>query len=188
VQQHLEAARQTIRAPAPCAVQAARSRQGKVEKSLLSFATTYPGWQPGAAAKQMLSGLRAATPQLGTSAYFGNPVLTADLPAWEYDTDVSMVGTAPARHPCCAHTHMCRPSTQARRAWAARPGQAASHQGLTIPTQRTSALQTARQWVRLPFSVRLHTETSHTTSQRPAKHCHGRSTGYPMHACISRCR
>ena len=31
-----------------------------MEKSLLSFATTYPGWEPGAAAKQMLSGLRPA--------------------------------------------------------------------------------------------------------------------------------
>jgi hypothetical protein len=55
-------------------VQAARSRQGKVEKSLLSFATTYPGWQPGAAAKQMLSGLRAATPHQGTAAFMQAPM------------------------------------------------------------------------------------------------------------------
>lgn len=47
---------------------AARSRQGKVEKSLLSFATTYPGWEPGAAAKQMLSGLRNAGPPVGFDA------------------------------------------------------------------------------------------------------------------------
>lgn len=46
-------------------LQAARSRQGKVEKSLLSFATTYPGWEPGAAAKQMLSGLRNAVAPAG---------------------------------------------------------------------------------------------------------------------------
>ncbi|KAK9829634.1 hypothetical protein WJX72_006986 [[Myrmecia] bisecta] len=31
-----------------------RSRQGKMEKSLLSFAATYPHWEPDAAAKQML--------------------------------------------------------------------------------------------------------------------------------------
>ncbi len=42
--------------------QAARSRQGKMEKSLLSFATTYPGWEPGAAEKQMLSGLQLPAP------------------------------------------------------------------------------------------------------------------------------
>ena len=70
---NLTQARQNIRTPAPYAVQAARSRQGKVEKSLLSFATTYPGWQPGAAAKQMLSGLRGATPHLGASACLGTP-------------------------------------------------------------------------------------------------------------------
>lgn len=37
-----------------------------MEKSLLSFATTYPGWEPGAAGKQMLSGLRL--PALGAAA------------------------------------------------------------------------------------------------------------------------
>ena len=40
-------------------VQAARSRQGKMEKSLLSFAATYPTWEPDAAAKQLLSTLAA---------------------------------------------------------------------------------------------------------------------------------
>lgn len=33
-----------------------------MEKSLLSFATTYPGWQPGAAAKQLLGALRPPPP------------------------------------------------------------------------------------------------------------------------------
>ncbi|KAL3162518.1 hypothetical protein ABBQ32_010175 [Trebouxia sp. C0010 RCD-2024] len=36
---------------------AARSRQGKMEKSFLSFVSTYPTWEPGAAAKQMLASL-----------------------------------------------------------------------------------------------------------------------------------
>ena len=38
-------------------VQASRSRQGKMEKSFLSFVSTYPTWEPGAAAKQMLASL-----------------------------------------------------------------------------------------------------------------------------------
>mmetsp|Transcript_4303 Transcript_4303/g.12400 ORF Transcript_4303/g.12400 Transcript_4303/m.12400 type:complete len:983 (-) Transcript_4303:227-3175(-) len=46
---------------------AARSRQGKMEKSLLSFATTYPGWDPGAAAKQLLGALRAPHPPPGAA-------------------------------------------------------------------------------------------------------------------------
>lgn len=33
----------------------ARSRQGKMEKSFLSFAATYPSWEPAATAKQMLA-------------------------------------------------------------------------------------------------------------------------------------
>ncbi|KAL0047089.1 hypothetical protein WJX82_006349 [Trebouxia sp. C0006] len=36
---------------------ASRSRQGKMEKSFLSFVSTYPTWEPGAAAKQMLASL-----------------------------------------------------------------------------------------------------------------------------------
>ena len=38
-------------------LQAARSRQGKMEKSFLTFVSTYPTWEPGAAAKQMLASL-----------------------------------------------------------------------------------------------------------------------------------
>ncbi len=38
-------------------LQASRSRQGKMEKSFLSFVSTYPTWEPGAAAKQMLASL-----------------------------------------------------------------------------------------------------------------------------------
>ncbi|KAK9845371.1 hypothetical protein WJX81_004761 [Elliptochloris bilobata] len=41
------------------APKAARSRQGKMEKSLLSFAATYPTWEPDAAAKQLLATLAA---------------------------------------------------------------------------------------------------------------------------------
>ena len=36
-------------------LQDARSRQGKMEKSFLSFAATYPSWEPAATAKQMLA-------------------------------------------------------------------------------------------------------------------------------------
>lgn len=39
------------------AVQGQRSRQGKMEKSLVSFMATYPSWQPDSAAKQLLSTL-----------------------------------------------------------------------------------------------------------------------------------
>ena len=49
--------------------QAARSRQGKMEKSLLSFAATYPTWEPDAAAKQLLATL--AVP--GSAAAAGAP-------------------------------------------------------------------------------------------------------------------
>lgn len=41
------------------APKAQRSRQGKMEKSLLSFAATYTTWEPSDAAKQMLHALRA---------------------------------------------------------------------------------------------------------------------------------
>ena len=46
--------------------QAARSRHGKLEKSLLSFATQYPLWEPDAAAKAMLSALSVQHPQQGS--------------------------------------------------------------------------------------------------------------------------
>ena len=48
-------------------LQASRSRQGKMEKSLLSFAATYPTWEPDAAAKQMLMTLGQAPPMRGNS-------------------------------------------------------------------------------------------------------------------------
>ena len=38
-------------------MQAARSRQGKMEKSFLSFAATYPSWEPDSMAKQLLASL-----------------------------------------------------------------------------------------------------------------------------------
>ncbi|KAK9802892.1 hypothetical protein WJX73_002447 [Symbiochloris irregularis] len=43
----------------------ARSRQGKMEKSLLSFATTYPTWEPGVAAKQLLAAVSEHPLQAG---------------------------------------------------------------------------------------------------------------------------
>ena len=39
-----------------------RSRQGKLEKSLVSFMANYPTWQPSAAAKQFLNTLTAHQP------------------------------------------------------------------------------------------------------------------------------
>lgn len=48
-----------------------------MEKSLLSFATTYPGWEPGAAAKQMLSGLRLLAPAAGDDAGIGGGAAAA---------------------------------------------------------------------------------------------------------------
>lgn len=46
----------------------ARSRQGKMEKSLVSFATAYPTWEPGAHAKQLLAAL--ATHPLQATPHF----------------------------------------------------------------------------------------------------------------------
>lgn len=49
-------------------VQGHRSRQGKLEKSLVSFMATYPSWQPDAAAKQLLATL-ADQPQPGRAHF-----------------------------------------------------------------------------------------------------------------------
>lgn len=49
------------------APKAQRSRQGKMEKSLLSFVATYPTWEPSAAAKQMLQALR-----IGGGRWYGH--------------------------------------------------------------------------------------------------------------------
>ena len=46
-------------------LQVARSRQGKMEKSLLSFATAYPSWEPGAQAKQLLAAVAGHPLQAG---------------------------------------------------------------------------------------------------------------------------
>lgn len=43
--------------------QGSRSRQGKMEKSLLSFATAYPTWEPGSHAKQLLLAVAEQSPQ-----------------------------------------------------------------------------------------------------------------------------
>ena len=52
----------------PTGAQADRSKQGKMEKSLLSFAATYPGWVPGPDAANMLAsvGPSGALPPHGT--------------------------------------------------------------------------------------------------------------------------
>ena len=57
--------------------QAARSRQGKVEKSLLSFAATYPGWAPDAAAAQLLSSVSPAAGVPGRDVSMGAPQRSA---------------------------------------------------------------------------------------------------------------
>jgi hypothetical protein len=58
-----------------------RSRQGKMEKSLISFATTYPGWEPSDTAKQLLMAVRlplqiqtpTQTPELQSSHAAAQP-------------------------------------------------------------------------------------------------------------------
>lgn len=57
---------------------AARSRQGKMEKSFLTFVSTYPTWEPGAAAKQMLAALDphhplAPTPHFPYTSLYHQP-------------------------------------------------------------------------------------------------------------------
>ena len=83
-------------------MQAARSRHGKLEKSLLSFATHYPLWEPDAAAKAMLGALSLQHAQQGSphfpyTAYAGQlqPSLASD----------------PGEHPwALAHTPLSAPA------------------------------------------------------------------------------
>ena len=76
-------------------LQVARSRQGKVEQSLLSFAATYPGWAPDAAAAQMLAsvspagGLPGLGPEPARAVPWGVPGPEAGHPV----TASSMLGT-----------------------------------------------------------------------------------------------
>ena len=71
------------------AVQASRSRQGKMEKSLLSFAATYPTWEPDAAAKQMLMALGQAPPLRGA------PGNSADMASMQSAVAASLFPGAP---------------------------------------------------------------------------------------------
>ena len=71
------------------AVQASRSRQGKMEKSLLSFAATYPTWEPDAAAKQMLMALGQAPPLRG------GPGNSADMASMQSAVAASLFPGAP---------------------------------------------------------------------------------------------
>ncbi|KAI3424722.1 hypothetical protein D9Q98_008111 [Chlorella vulgaris] len=54
-----------------------RSRQGKMEKSFLSFAATYPAWEPGAAGQQLLQQLNAACPSPSPAALLTGPASLA---------------------------------------------------------------------------------------------------------------
>ena len=47
-----------------------RSRQGKMEKSLLSFAATYPDWLPGPGAAELLSAVGPAAAALHLNGAF----------------------------------------------------------------------------------------------------------------------
>lgn len=72
-----------------CTAQASRSRQGKMEKSLLSFAATYPTWEPDAAAKQMLMALGQAPPLRGA------PGASADMANMQSAITASLFPGAP---------------------------------------------------------------------------------------------
>ena len=72
-----------------CTAQASRSRQGKMEKSLLSFAATYPTWEPDAAAKQMLMALGQAPPLRGA------PGASADTATMQSAITASLFPGAP---------------------------------------------------------------------------------------------
>ena len=79
-----------------CFLQASRSRQGKMEKSLLSFAATYPTWGPDAAAKQMLMALGQAPPLRGPAG------ASADLASMQSAVAASLFPGAPRSGHFCA--------------------------------------------------------------------------------------
>lgn len=69
-------------------LQDARSRQGKMEKSFLSFAATYPSWEPAATAKQMLACLgqepgSGVGPHVPWTAMLGSRALSPGEAAWK---------------------------------------------------------------------------------------------------------
>ena len=68
-----------------------------MEKSLLSFATTYPGWAPGAAAKHLLTALRPlpppqlvdAAPAASGSVQWASVVTAHHQPHYPFTTHLS---------------------------------------------------------------------------------------------------
>ena len=79
-------------------MQASRSRQGKMEKSLLSFAATYPTWEPDAAAKQMLMALGQAPPLRGA------PGNSADMASMQSAVAASLFPGAPRLVALCRYS------------------------------------------------------------------------------------
>ena len=64
--------------------QVARSRQGKVEKSLLNFAATYPGWTPDAATSHLLDSINPAAGLPGPGVGISGPPPAWGTPGGEY--------------------------------------------------------------------------------------------------------
>ncbi len=71
-----------------------------MEKSLLSFAATYPTWEPDAAAKQMLMALGQAPPLRGPGG------ASTDLASMQSAVAASLFPGAPRSAVCqfCRHT------------------------------------------------------------------------------------
>lgn len=80
-------------------MQGCRSKQGKMEKSFLSFAATYPGWAPEGHGKQFLATFKAhplqstlqLSPELNWGLQGANPMLSA-LPPFAPHPSLSPVG------------------------------------------------------------------------------------------------
>ena len=116
----------------PCAdlmaMQASRSRHGKMEKSLVSFATEYPTWEPDAAAKRMLQALGLQHP-LQESPHFPYTAFAGRFQP-SLASDAGAVTALPAPCGCCC-CHCKVPSGMPPGSW--RPGidarAAAGHPG-----------------------------------------------------------
>lgn len=66
-----------------------------MEKSLLSFAATYPTWEPDAAAKQMLMALSHAPPLRGGAPSNGGGSASADMASMQSAVATSLFPGAP---------------------------------------------------------------------------------------------
>ena len=116
-----------LRARDQACMQAARSRHGKMEKSLLSFATQYPAWEPEAAAKQLLATLSLhhhhplhASPNFPYTAFAeqlqpamapgGSP---AGCSAMSHMAVVSSPERSPMTFFLCAKAKFCTPASMA---------------------------------------------------------------------------